>query len=88
MYATEIVMAKLAKHFNENQEKWALAGLLHDIDYDQTKDDPAAHSLVGASMLEELGFAEEIVYAVKVHNEYHGLSRESLMDKAFMPQIH
>jgi len=82
MYATEVVMAKLAEHFNENQEKWALAGLLHDIDYDQTKDNPATHSIVGAEMLEKLGFSGDVIYAVKVHNEYHGLPRESLMDKA------
>ncbi|GAB6159364.1 HDIG domain-containing protein [Desulfotomaculum varum] len=80
--AVEAVMQRLARHFGEDQENWALAGLLHDIDYDETKDDPARHSLVGAQMLEELGLPAEVVYAVKVHNERHGLPRNSLMDKA------
>lgn len=80
--AVEVVMGRLAEHFSENVEKWALAGLLHDIDYDQTADDPARHSLIGSQLLAEKGLDEEIVYAVKVHNEVHGLPRKSRMDKA------
>ena len=82
MYAAEVVMASLAQHFGEDPELWGLAGLLHDIDYDQTKDDPATHSKVGAELLSSLGFPEELVYAVKVHNDYHGLPRKSRLDKA------
>ncbi|MBO8129394.1 MAG: HDIG domain-containing protein [Peptococcaceae bacterium] len=80
--AMEAVMRRLAEYFNEDVELWGLAGLLHDIDYDRTKDDPARHSIEGAQMLEELGLPEEVVYAVKVHNDYHGLPRKSLLDKA------
>ncbi|MTI80495.1 MAG: HDIG domain-containing protein [Firmicutes bacterium] len=80
--AVEAVMVHLAKHFGEDEEKWALAGLLHDIDYDYTKDDPEKHSLMGAEMLEKEGLPEDVVYAVKVHNERHGLPRNSKMDKA------
>jgi len=47
MLATEAVMASLARHLDEDEGKWALAGLLHDIDYDKTSDDPDRHSLVG-----------------------------------------
>jgi putative nucleotidyltransferase with HDIG domain len=80
--AVEAVMRSLARHFDQDEEKWGLAGLLHDIDYDRTKDDPARHSLEGAGMLAELGMPEDIVYAIKVHNAYHGLPRLTLMDKA------
>jgi len=80
--ATEVVMKYLARHFGEDEDKWALTGLLHDIDYEQTADDPKRHSLAGAEMLEEIGLSEDIVYSVKVHNEEHGLPRISLMDKA------
>lgn len=80
--AVEAVMRRLARHFGEDEEKWGLAGLLHDIDYDRTKDDPARHSLEGAELLAEKGLPEDVVYAVKVHNEAHGLPRKSLMDKA------
>lgn len=80
--ACEVVMKALAEHFGENQDIWGLAGLLHDIDYEETKDLPEKHSLIGAEMLAELGLPEEIVYAVKVHNHVHGLPRQSLIDKA------
>jgi len=68
--------------FDADEEKWAITGLVHDIDYDMTADDPARHSVVGAKMLEENGFDEEIVYAVKAHNEYHGLELLNPMDIA------
>lgn len=82
MYACEFVMRRLAEHFGEDEEKWGLAGLLHDIDYDNTKDDPASHSIIGAEILDSMGLPEDIVYAVKVHNSAHGLPRNSRMDKA------
>lgn len=80
--AVEAVMGKLAEHFNKDIKKWKLAGLLHDIDYEQTADDPEKHSLIGAEMLSDMGIDQDIVYAVKVHNHEHGLERKSLMDKA------
>ena len=82
MYAVEAVMTALARHFEEDEQVWGLTGLVHDIDYEITKDDAALHSLVGAEILEEAGLPPEVVYAVKSHNHYHGLERKSLMDKA------
>lgn len=79
--AVEAIMRGLAEHLGQDVEKFGLAGLLHDIDYDQTGDDFHRHSLVAAEMLEKEGLAEDIVYAVKVHNEIHGLERKSLLDK-------
>ncbi len=80
--AVEAVMRELAGHFEKDADIWGLAGLLHDIDYDRTKDSPEQHSLIGAEILEENGLPEDVVYAVKVHNHVHGLPRNSLMDKA------
>ncbi|MCL5289587.1 MAG: HDIG domain-containing protein [Firmicutes bacterium] len=79
--AVEAVMRRLAAHFQEDVEKWGLAGLLHDIDYDRTRDDPDRHSMEGAGMLEEAGLPADLVYAVRVHNDRHGLPRLSLMDR-------
>lgn len=75
-------MKSLARHFNADEEKWGLAGLLHDIDYEKTKDDPTQHSLIGAKMLEDLGVNKDIIQAVKVHNEVHGILPETLMEKS------
>lgn len=82
MLATEAVMKALAERFGEDEGKWALAGLLHDIDYDETAHDPDRHSLVGGEMLEKLGLPDDVVGAVKAHNEAHGLPRETRLDKA------
>ncbi len=80
--AVEGVMKRLAEYFDKDIEKWRLAGLLHDIDYEETADDPEKHSIIGAGMLAEMGLPDDIVYAVKVHNGIHGLPRKNLMDKA------
>ncbi|MEW6228322.1 MAG: HDIG domain-containing metalloprotein [Bacillota bacterium] len=82
MLATEAVMRALANHLGEDETKWALVGLLHDIDYDETAHEPGRHGLVGGEMLEKTGFPADVVQAVKAHNEYHGLPRESRLDKA------
>ncbi|MFA6807477.1 MAG: HDIG domain-containing metalloprotein [Eubacteriales bacterium] len=82
MLSVEAVMNGLAEHFGEDKELWGLTGLLHDIDYDQTKDSPEIHSLKGAEILGSLDFPEDMIYAVKVHNCIHGLPRKSLLDKA------
>ena len=82
MIATEAVMIRLAKYFDQDPDVWGLAGLLHDIDYEETKDKPEIHGIRGAEILAGLGLAEEIGYAVKVHNDRIGLPRVSLLDKA------
>jgi len=83
--AVEACMREFARHFNENIEIWGLAGLLHDIDYETTKNNPQEHSIVGAKILEETGLDKEICEAVKTHNEAHGLKTESLMAKVLLP---
>jgi len=80
MLAAEAVMRGLAERLGEDVEAWGTAGLVHDLDYDETADDPDRHGLVSAEKLEGLGFTEEIVHAVKAHNEH--VPRESRMDKA------
>jgi len=81
-FAVEAIMRALAERFRKDTEQWGLAGLLHDIDYEKTKDDPQKHSLIGAEMLKETGLSQEICEAVKTHNEMHGLKPQSLMAKA------
>ncbi len=80
--AVEAVMRRLARHFDKDEEKWGLTGLLHDIDYEETADDEEKHSLVGAQKLEEMGLPADMVEAVKAHNHVHGIPRETLLAKA------
>jgi putative nucleotidyltransferase with HDIG domain len=80
--AVEAIMRGLAEYLHEDVEGFGLAGLLHDIDYDDTGDDPMRHSLLGAEILEQKGLEPDIVYAVKAHNQRHGFKLVSTMDKA------
>jgi len=87
--AVEAIMRALAAELNHragskkfDEEKWAATGLLHDIDYAQTADDPGRHSLVAGDLLKEMGFDGDIVHAVKAHNQVHGIPLESKLDTA------
>lgn len=78
--ATEACMRALARHFGENEELWGLAGLLHDVDYEETAKDADKHGLISAKLLDEMGVDERIVYSVKAHASH--VKTISLMDKA------
>lgn len=80
--ATEAAMKELAGYFGEDKERWALAGLLHDIDYEKSQADPKLHSKMGAEMLRQVGIDEDICQAVLAHNEAHGVPSSTLMAKA------
>lgn len=80
--AVEAIMRELAAIMRDNVDLWGLTGLLHDIDYEKTADNPAMHSIVGAEILENLGLEPEIIYAVKAHNNIHGIDRKRKLDKA------
>lgn len=77
--ACEAIMRRLAKHFGEDEELWGLAGLLHDLDYDYTKDKPEEH---GYKTLEILGnsVSPEVKNAILAHCEKK--APETLMEKA------
>jgi putative nucleotidyltransferase with HDIG domain len=80
--AVEAIMKKLAFRMKGDAEVWGLTGLLHDIDYERTVNEPEMHSLLGAEILKNLGLDEEVVYAVRAHNDCHGIERKRKMDKA------
>lgn len=82
MIATEAVMGTLANYFGEDEASWRLAGLVHDLDYDQTAEEPEQHGLVTVQMLQVLNFPEDIINAVRTHNGALGFPRVSKMDKA------
>ena len=68
-YASEAVMRALANKLGRDEEKWALAGLLHDIDSEITNADPKKHALVAEELLRDEGIDEDILDAIKMHNE-------------------
>ncbi len=66
---SEAVMRSLAKKLGENEKKWALAGLLHDIDVEMTNADPKIHGLQSAEILKKYDIDDEIIDAIMMHNE-------------------
>ena len=60
-------------------ERWGIAGLLHDLDYERHPD-PASHGAIGADELARRGYPEEVVHAVRAHNDELGIARTSRLD--------
>ncbi len=67
MLACEVCMKHLAKHFNENEETWSMAGLLHDLDYAKTSNDPKNHGFITLQMLKEYSLPQDILDAIVAH---------------------
>jgi predicted hydrolase (HD superfamily) len=74
-------MRAYAKKFGEDEEKWALTGLLHDFDYERW---PSAedHPFRGNEILRDLGWPDDILRAIMSHADYSGVTRETKMEKA------
>lgn len=67
--SSEAVLRALAKKLGRDEEKWALAGLLHDIDVEVTNADPKTHSLKARELLADYNLDEDILDAISMHNE-------------------
>jgi putative nucleotidyltransferase with HDIG domain len=67
--AAEIVMRALALKLGENEEKWGLAGLLHDLDVEVTHADPYTHGTVTRELLKGEDVPEDVLDAIEHHNE-------------------
>ncbi len=65
--AVEACMRALAQHMGEDPERWGLAGLLHDIDYEKTMDAPEKHGLLAMEILKGKVEDEEILHAIRAH---------------------
>jgi hypothetical protein len=71
-YAVSAVMKSLAKHFGEDETKWEIVGLLHDGDYEETKETPEKHTILMAGWLKEEGETDkELIDAILSHNFAH-----------------
>lgn len=68
-YASEAVMREIARHLGRDEEKWGLAGLLHDLDVEKVKGDMYTHGQESARILNELNVDADVVDAIRMHNE-------------------
>ena len=65
--AVEACMKAVASHLNQDREKWGLAGVLHDLDYELTEKSPELHTTETVKILNELGVEPEIIQAIQAH---------------------
>lgn len=63
----------------ESVERWGIAGLLHDLDYERHPA-PETHGAIGADELARRGYPDEVVHAVRAHNDVLGVPRVSRLD--------
>lgn len=81
--ATEAIMKDLATILGEDAELWGIAGLLHDLDYEMTKDSPQEHGKKTAELLSSFDLPQDLIHAIMRHNaEALQLSRETTLDFA------
>ena len=81
MLAVEAAMRVYAREFGEDEELWAVTGLLHDFDW-EIHPTLEEHPQAGAPILRERGVPEEIVRAVLSHANHTGIPRETQMQRA------
>jgi len=79
--AVGAIMKGLAEKFGEDENLWELAGLLHDIDYEQTKDNHERHGLVALEILNGKA-PQEVLDTIPTHNDLTGFKREKKIDFA------
>jgi predicted hydrolase (HD superfamily) len=86
MLSVEAAMRAYAVHFGEDQERWGLAGLIHDFDYERypnaTRSPTEEHPSWGVNHLRQLGWPEDILQAILGHAVYSGVARETRMARA------
>jgi len=80
MLAVEAAMRSYARRFGEDEEKWGITGLLHDMDYEKHPT-PDEHPMVGVRELESRGYPEDVIHAIKGHADYLDVPRDTLMSK-------
>jgi putative nucleotidyltransferase with HDIG domain len=83
MLAVEAAMRFYARKYSEDEELWAMTGLLHDCDYEEYPD-LSEHTRVLAGWLREGGYDERIIYAILAHNDLNQAThpRNNLLSKA------
>ena len=85
MLAVEAAMRAYAEKFGEDADRWGLAGLVHDFDYERFPNDAHSateqHPAEGVRILRSHGFPEDILEAILGHATYSGVPRESKMAK-------
>jgi putative nucleotidyltransferase with HDIG domain len=81
--AVEAAMRAYARRFGEDEEAWAVVGILHDLDYERYPTmDGTGHPFKAVEYLRSIGYPEVVTRAILSHADYSGVTRESRMEHA------
>ena len=61
------IMKGMAEHFGEDEEKWGIIGLLHDIDWELTKENPSGHTVEAIKILRDDGASDFLIETIVSH---------------------
>jgi predicted hydrolase (HD superfamily) len=82
MRCVEVAMRSYARRFGEDEEKWGLAGLMHDLDWEKY---PEEHPVRAVTFLREQGVDEDVLHAILAHRaDFTGVTPESQLDKTLL----
>ncbi len=85
MLGVEAAMRAYAEHYGEDVERWGLAGLMHDFDYERfpnaTRSATDEHPSEGVRILRGRGYPEDVLDAIMGHAAYTGTPRVTLMSR-------
>jgi putative nucleotidyltransferase with HDIG domain len=79
--AVEAAMRAYARERGEDEELWAVTGIVHDLDYERYPDLETGHPRIALEELRKLGYPEEVVDAVAGHADFLGVPRTTPMAK-------
>lgn len=79
--AVEASMRAYARIWDEDEERYAVTGLVHDLDYERHPDLETGHPRVALAELEKLGYPQDVIDAVAGHAEFLEVPRETRMAK-------
>jgi predicted hydrolase (HD superfamily) len=82
MRCVEVAMRAYARRFGEDEEKWGLAGLLHDLDWEKHPDE---HPLRAVGVLRAQGYEEDVLHAILAHrHDFTDVPPETQLDKTLL----
>ena len=82
MKAVEAAVRWYARRFGEDEERWGLAGLLHDLDWEKY---PEEHPLRGVEALRERGYPDDVLHAILAHRpDFTGVQPETQLDRTLL----
>jgi putative nucleotidyltransferase with HDIG domain len=81
LLGVEAAMRAYARRWGDDEELYAVTGLLHDLDYERYPDLDTGHPRKALELFEEKGYPRELIDAVAGHATFLGVPRETQMAK-------